>query len=338
MKFINCKVVVSVCVLLFTQASCLWALSQAEIHEMYNKRYNNEYKHRISGDFVDTDNNPVTGVTAEISEVVEPWTGTGDRNRNEVFASNLFTIESEAGCIGMSVTFSKEGYYPEQPGNDTDYFEDAIAGGASQIVNDVVIAPAQTIVMTPIGRITPKVMENEFRYSFIKNDPFRDPDDQTVLQVTTRYPFWDIFNEGLGRPNEKFKVVSESELPGNLIYVWPQYDANDVLTSIKLTSNIENCYFLSQPAITNDTEFTRNMKLAPVSDGYEHDITILASEFKQPHYYYIYICTGYPSDVNGYYGKISLSNIDDNGYCVMSLYINRVNYDEHKREINPENL
>ncbi|MPN38505.1 hypothetical protein SDC9_186029 [bioreactor metagenome] len=106
------------------------------------------------------------------------------------------------------------------------------------------------------------------------------------------------------------------------------------MTSVKLTSNIQECYFLPQPVITDCIGFQRGMKLAPIDGGYVHDIVIPASEFDRPHYYYVRICTGYPSKKDVYYGKMSVSEIRDDG-CLIKLYINCINDDDHKREINP---
>ncbi|MEA4862287.1 MAG: hypothetical protein AB7F40_10175 [Victivallaceae bacterium] len=308
--------------------------SREEISAMYRKLDGKEYKYRISGKFADPSGKPLIGVTADISEKMDIWNEQGTRRRTEVFDSDSFGIESSAGCAAMSASFHKYGYYSQEVAAGFSLLDDCINGGATRLYGNIIVAEPRTIVLAPVGRITPKVMDNDFYCGFIQGDTFREPDDKTVLKLETTYPFWDVLMEGKGRSGKEFRAGSENELPATLIYAWPCYDEKNVLTSVKLTSNIQECYFLPQPVITDCIGFQRGMKLAPIDGGYVHDIVIPASEFDRPHYYYVRICTGYPSKKDVYYGKMSVSEIRDDG-CLIKLYINCINDDDHKREINP---
>lgn len=314
MKSIFCFILFLFCLPLSVHA----ALTQEEMMEMYIKQHNNGYKYRVSGNFVDENNHPLTDVNAKISETTDGLKGV-EREISKIITGNSFSIESSSGCQFMNVKFTKYGYYDETISAGEKNLDDFIAGGTTQLINNTVIVPPKTIVFTERGPKTPQILKHKFWCFFKRNNT------DFSYQLNVYYPFLYFAEDPPIRDvyEKDFVVTTESELPEGIIYIWPQYDSQGNIASITLKTNIPDSGFVAAPNDTDYKQFTRKMKNIPES-GYQPSIVIPKENFKQHSYFFVKIMD--------YYGKADLLNIP--GRAVFSLYLNRDKDGENPRYIN----
>ena len=303
-------------IIVFSSFGLYAAFTNAEIAELSNREDNNELKFRISGNFMDTNNVPIAGITATIRENTDIWAG--NVSTYEKFFDTPEFIITSGLCQQLSVTFSKDGYYPINISAKgvLDYVE----GQASIANENIIVSPPASVVFEPIGPITPNIFSTSVYLTMNQNGP--DIELQYLQAPENLTPAW--------KYPKKDYIHSPSQIPSDSLYVWPIYSASGQLTGARLTITVPDSGFVFD-LNDNSNNFYRKMKTAPES-GYITSYTISAENFNKDIYFYIKL-----KDMYGK-GYIDISNIKNDESATIVIYINKDKDSQDSRRINPATM
>lgn len=287
--------------------------SDDEIRALMSQQQNNEMRYRVSGSFVDENNNALTNVKATIRETQNMWSGESISHK-QTFDSSSFTITSGL-CQQMSVRFYKDGYYPVYIGAKGIF--DYIDGNAPLVDNNIIVSPPCTVALEAIGPITPNVDTVSISLTIQRNGP------DIELQYIT-FPFVD---KASSEYRQKDYVNSESQLPPSTIYVWPTFSADGKIEAARMVTSIPDSGFIVKSDIENNKDFIRKMKEAPEA-GYSASIIIPTTNIDSGNDCYFYVKIG------NMYGKGNLFICETSAY--INLYLNKDMGTADSRRINPD--